>query len=923
MKEITRYITDDLAETGDPYALRDQAMTMLQRMAPDTWTDHNPHDPGITTLEALCYVLSDLAYRLDYTIPDLLTQANGETAPLPMPFELLPGGAITAQDLRKLIIDLPGINNAWVYADTNPSPAFYFDAQNQALTFDSENHEPIQLRGLFRVLIELEPGNTGSGESMRRAVQKTLMAHRNLAEDLTSIDVARTLPIAIEGVIDIDAEQNPYELLGQIFQQLNHYIAPAPRFHNYETMVARGYSEDQLFEGPLLKHGFLDDEELARAVPKTELRTSDLIRRLLDLKGIKVVKSLELVSNNTRYPWFMSIPDQQIPQFDELRSKLVLQVNGIPISVDVSRAKQYLSDWRRARRPHPRPLAERFPMAPQGSYRASGHYHSLQQHFPFIYGLGDIGLPESASPLRKAQAAQMQGYLLFFEQILANSFAQLEHFPQLMSPDQATRQSRVSQSLITDVPGAQNLLNPWRTITSLQPEEGGALYATASQHRLAEGDYIWLSGAGHQNGTYQVKLIIHNRLRLQHLAPLPSHVPMQKQPALCRTTDQWSGTLQGITDPEDEQLTRLHRLYDHLLARYAESCPDHLHFFASTQEQHHLLSEIFLAQKQELLRQYARLSQQRNQAMDYTADMLSPAGDDNLSGLERRLGLLMGMGKGQRTWLFESLEKAQRNLAEGYQLHSDWPEALAASLFRAQWQMVNDKALLKAANGQVLVEAKVPVSQGGPNAEASWLHWWQQNMALEGMHLVEHILLRPRAEDDRFRGTLSPTDNPDPAERMFMLLHKPITQLSPGHYADEIICHSANHGLEEDELIELGQLDTLNGIYPVLAVTEDTFTIRTKAEQMPPSLDGLQGNWKRARYRKDPFSLQISLVLPKWPGRMQNPGFRTLLERTIREETPAHLCVYLHWLDPEEMQEFEHYFREWNHRLTLDVHGSK
>ena len=35
----------------------------LARMVPE-WTDHNTHDPGITVLEALCYVLTDLQYRV-------------------------------------------------------------------------------------------------------------------------------------------------------------------------------------------------------------------------------------------------------------------------------------------------------------------------------------------------------------------------------------------------------------------------------------------------------------------------------------------------------------------------------------------------------------------------------------------------------------------------------------------------------------------------------------------------------------------------------------------------------------------------------------------------------------------------------------------------------------------------------------------
>lgn len=42
-------------------------------MGSSLWTDYNIHDPGITILEALCYALTDIAYRAGWDINDLLT----------------------------------------------------------------------------------------------------------------------------------------------------------------------------------------------------------------------------------------------------------------------------------------------------------------------------------------------------------------------------------------------------------------------------------------------------------------------------------------------------------------------------------------------------------------------------------------------------------------------------------------------------------------------------------------------------------------------------------------------------------------------------------------------------------------------------------------------------------------------------------
>ena len=65
---------------------------------------------------------------------------------------------------------------------------------------------------------------------------------------------------------------------------------------------------------------------------------------------------------------------------------------------------------------------------------------------------------------------------------------------------------------------------------------------------------------------------------------------------------------------------------------------------------------------------------------------------------------------------------------------------------------------------------------------------------------------------------------------------------------------------------------------------------------------------------KDPYSLQISFILPSWPARFQesnNSGFRTFVERTIYEETPAHLLVHIRWLNKKEMALFTAVYDEW------------
>jgi hypothetical protein len=63
----------------DQQALYRIGLEYIQALASVHWTDHNVHDPGITTLELLCYALTDVAYRVSFPLPDLL--ASGPPSP--------------------------------------------------------------------------------------------------------------------------------------------------------------------------------------------------------------------------------------------------------------------------------------------------------------------------------------------------------------------------------------------------------------------------------------------------------------------------------------------------------------------------------------------------------------------------------------------------------------------------------------------------------------------------------------------------------------------------------------------------------------------------------------------------------------------------------------------------------------------------
>ena len=54
--------------------LRELGIQHIQELAGKLWTDYNTHDPGITILEVLSYALTDIGYRINYDIKDILAQ---------------------------------------------------------------------------------------------------------------------------------------------------------------------------------------------------------------------------------------------------------------------------------------------------------------------------------------------------------------------------------------------------------------------------------------------------------------------------------------------------------------------------------------------------------------------------------------------------------------------------------------------------------------------------------------------------------------------------------------------------------------------------------------------------------------------------------------------------------------------------------
>jgi len=433
--------------------LKASGIEALQSLCGATWTDYNPHDPGITVLEQLCYALTEVKYRAGFDVADYLAGPDGtidfERQALYRPQDILPSQAVTLADYRKLIIDgVPGIDNLWLRTQDTPGAG---------------------MPGLYSAYVRLsDAASAGLPDSdadwVLRQVRKVYAGNRNLCEDLHEVRIVDQRRYTLHGRIELDGDRPPAEILAQIYYRCGRLVARGIEFFSHEEMMARGASLEQLFSGPLTNHGYIDEAHLGQSEGTVSI--VDLFGLIGRIEGVKYVDQLEFQDemgsrvDTLRVDDFLTaVPTLATPDTDEAIGVRFYK-SGRPHPVLFVALSSELDRLRAERRSVKRGAAdlEALSALPVGVPMAFAEYHSIQHDFPEVYGINAYGLPQSASRERKAQAKQFKAYLLFFEQILANALENLQQAGRLFSLDAELEQTYFSQTLDADcVPGVEAL----------------------------------------------------------------------------------------------------------------------------------------------------------------------------------------------------------------------------------------------------------------------------------------------------------------------------------------------------------------------------------------------------------------------------------------------------------------------------------
>ncbi|MFK2891637.1 hypothetical protein [Dyella flagellata] len=704
--QIARHRGDDPFAYG---ALRDRALSSLQALSGEWWTDFNYHDPGVTLLDALCYALTENLFGAQQPLVDLLAAPDGRIhyrrLGLRAAEEILPCRPCTSMDYMRWLLDrVPGALQ--VHAS-------------------SPNGD-----GLWRMDLE---ALTALAETASAAAARAYWAQRNLGEDLAALpSVLQPRWCTLQLNLSIEGARTPEDILAELVARCAEHVDAAPR---RLSLMARLLAQDaavalaDALDGPRMRQGWIDTDSLERDL-ESRVYFGDLARIALSVEGVLEVGDISLSAEGLdgsagalpRHgdAWVLRLrwPDQP-----EAVAAWQIKRRGVPIGIAQDALLQRLDDLRR--NVDGRAAADSAPSAtgspltrPQGDYLPPAAYVSLLNQLPQIYReRADL----TGMPIHAAEVAQWHAYLALLEQWLAHGDAQTQHLRKLYT--------------VVGKPAAS---------------------------------YAW-----------QV-------LGDEHIAGLDAL---------------YNGNREQVRDnvfaSADDALERRGRVLDHLLALYGEGCwqgsirPFGWYFGAEAWRLH------LFEQKRQMLLRIATLTRDRHGAIDYSRRSLGRRG--NTSALQQRASLLLACKHHHSRLLMPAMSEAQIGLAT----ETDGPAATEALPSKTQppvlWsprrhRMVDSMGKDLASAARVLamhfpeldLRALPPAllrsavhaerykhmdagavwlasdDKGGcwrlrlrstrvsPEAAAICLHEFACRLQLEceGMHLIEHVLLRPLSGSD-------------------------------------------------------------------------------------------------------------------------------------------------------------------------------
>ena len=956
--------------------LREAGIAHLQELAGKIWTDYNTHDPGVTTLEALCYAITDISYRCNFNIEDILasdpSNRIGNSQDFFEAHQILPNQPLTIFDFRKILIDQPFIRNAWLEpAEKGELPIFY-DEPEKELTFKptdgaGKQNKEIKIKGLYNVWIEFAEdatfGNLNSevvkfdfeitdgskkhparasiffphyddlpsvwknvmllreikvvmkdsadpdfdfdvqakvtdGETSEKEVinlkiavdsgnydwnpkksqvkskisealkdtgdsglfaifirkqvkihqhltfiEKFLNENRNLCEDFLSIKIVRYQEIALEGEIGISLDSDPHLLLAQAFYDIQQFLNPTIRFYTLKELLDEKLSPEDIFEGPLLKHGFIKNENLKAFRQCKTIFVSDILNLLISsnpekikyVSGFKVANYVdnELIGKADSNFLKLFEAENYIPAIGIKNSKIHCKKGEVYQEIDWSKVETLYDEKVKAGEPDKSFEIESRLETPVGRDRNTSHYSTVQQDFPPTYGIGWRGLPESSTDERKALAHQFKGYLLFFDQLFANFLSQLSNIKNILSIDGNIAQTYFEQA-VYEVPEALFLL---KEFIGDKPD-------LSDKQALAEAWNLFKTDSGNN----------------------------------------YSKTIRNINEDEPTFLNRRNRFLDHLMARFNEQFTDYsLLMYANNNQQ---VSNDLIEDKVAFLKNLPTLGSQRAKSFATKGETAEVWDTQNVTGLEKRVSRMLG-----------SKDYSRRFLSKGPFGNIEFYQEIDVDIvneFRFRVIADDHKILLSSHKHYHLIDDGYQIIYD----------------MLDFGKTQGYYKIHPSV-DGKFYFHLYDDDGKILARRIELF----DTEIEAQTEIDEAVAFISTHfeGVDDEPEEGFFVVEHLLLRPKYNEVVEGTKISDTLLPKIRDDFGNITDEGK------DPYSFRVTAVFPAQLKKFANKNFQELTELTLRLETPAHIMPQVFFVNNLQLSRFERAYKKWLETSALPV----
>lgn len=927
------YIDKKKKGTGVYEELHLEGLEILQKLSGSIWTDYNEHDPGVTILENVSYALTELLHKTEFPIQDLLLQKEDQELQsgdngLFVASDILTTDPITFNDYRKLWIDqIENVKNIWIHPVNTG--------------FSGDN----SLKGLLYVYVEKYTYQQEPAEELEenqriiKEVTALYHQHRNLCESLYKVEVYEPLFLQMELQVSLTEDTDGEEVLATILNEVNDYLTPEVNYYPLWQLQEKGMDVNEIFNGPNLENGFILDEDLKE--PLDEILISDIIKIISKIKGIRGIQNFRLVyedKNKKKIPiknrFKVSANTAPVVLFPETNENLIFENSGVYFKPDLDETKKQLSfiealdfgSFKAASN-----SLNDLPI-PKGTYQEIDTYYPIRKQFPLLYGIGDMGISNGATSLRKAQVKQLQSYLMPLDQLMMNFLSQLRNINTLF-----------------DVHG-----------------EAGASYFTKELPDVAE---LW------------------DLITPQDLTDKNIDVTSYWKSFLENITANFDT---DAIDRHDQIADTLLARYSEEFKTYS------LRKINSSSYGEALTSEHFekkaLALKRNFIASYDQIGYTRARSFNYlelSENKFDATNEQFIPGLFRKIAMLMGISE----YRIRPLTKVIKDFEIGIhpkeievsvilkeidihtpfrditieivenieikEVHEDLhkvmhfvgsersilTEVLKKGVLQQNYSIKKDKKqkdkyyVFYHRNTEKSNIAHISDSKGGAESaiKKTIEHLVTINTKSEGFFAVEHLLLLPPYHQDHFGFMVDLTSFIGASLR---IQHVKLTSCYHRNQTITKLVDGMTSGVLSYKMEEFEgcyRLKILSDDGEALAISQDLFDTTDQYQKVIESLKNKSIDISKEQlsdtiacyvyYGENPvsedfFSFKQSIILPNWPVRFQNESFRMMFENTVYEQTPIHLGTEVHWLDYETMDLFEVYYFKWLETLK-DVNASE